>query len=71
MDNKIIKCCANAVRSAIEADCDDKGIALACIKAMREPTEKMLEDVYKLRATADDFFHKSVYQAMIDAIINE
>lgn len=40
--------------------------ARTAIAAMREPTQNMIEAPYSLRASADDFIHKSFYQAMID-----
>jgi hypothetical protein len=69
MDNEMIERCTNAVRLAIEADCDDKGIALACIKAMREPTGNMLEAGLEQCFVEDS--PSSIFIAMIDAIINE
>lgn len=66
MDNEMIERCAKAVRARDTQD--EHAIVRAVIKAMREPTEKMLEagtDVGPDRAPSEYWY------AMIDAIINE
>jgi hypothetical protein len=55
---------ARAIEEAQQMHWND--MARAAIAAMREPTDSMVKAPYKLRASADDFIHKSFYQAMID-----
>lgn len=68
MDNKMIERCAKA--SGVMDTLGFERIK-AIIRAMREPTEKMLEPV----TNADGFFKVSdpiqAWQKMIDAIIGE
>lgn len=84
MDNEMIeRCCIELAQqreqngsqpyAAYEKHAKEslKEDVIAIIKAMREPTDCMLNKVYELRATADDFMHKSVWQKMIDAVIGE
>lgn len=75
MDDKMIdRCIAAAALAANAEGINGKDLVISVIKAMREPTEKMLK-------AADDTFEdrnydrrddlKTAYQAMIDSILND
>jgi hypothetical protein len=70
MDNEMIDWCAEKVRLALYSDNKScKEAVIECIKAMREPTEKMVEAA---KNSPDNIYGpKAVWECMIDAIIGE
>ena len=74
LDEEMIERVSSAIEAAIDKLNDPVNysgfsdeFAIAAIKAMREPTEKMID------AGKNNYQHGSAiaYQAMIDAVINE
>ena len=71
MDDEMIERCANAMVKAMQrlppGNANAKLVVIDTIKAMREPTKKML-----LAGKDDSLMNEyRIYQAMIDAVINE
>lgn len=74
MDNEMIERVAKAIKfSKNEVD-----MAISVIKAMREPTERMIiegeKELFEHMPEAKDWslsYTKEAYQSMIDSIINE
>lgn len=82
MDNEMIERVAKAMFDkacpAIRYTDDDRlfysDMAIAAIKAMRKPTQKMIEDGMWISTTGEivgEYGAKETYQAMIDAIIGD
>jgi hypothetical protein len=68
MDDEMIDRCAKALITEYKVNNSFKGMTIAVIKAMREPTEKMQEagnDVGPDRSPSE------YWEAMIDAITND
>lgn len=69
MDDEMIKRCRAALKSKIVSvalrDSDYDEAVTSIIKAMREPTKRMIKRGYAVRPTEE------CWRKMIDAIINE
>lgn len=72
MDNEMIERCASAItESRLIGNDSSIDMTLACIKAMREPTEKMVSagmDGDSLEVGSSAY---GCWQDMIDAVIND